>query len=88
MNLVELHQIPKFSELFEDWRFKALIIHLQANPGPRTHIGAADSTTLVNNEGCWKGWFACLDAMKSASNPPAGDPDRKKVAPYSGAPRT
>lgn len=83
MNLTELHNIPNFSGLFDDARFKGLIHYLQANPEPTSNKGVGDATLIIRSEGAFQGWYECI---KTALNtrpkaPEVGEP--KKSPAYS-----
>lgn len=72
MTLTELHNIPNFSGLFDDARFKGLIHYLQANPEPTSNKGAGDATMIIRSEGAFQGWYECIKtALNTAPKAPA-----------------
>lgn len=82
MTLAELHNIPNFSGLFEDIRFKGLIHYLQANPEPTSNKGTGDATTIIRSEGAFQGWYECIKtALQTIPKAPAV-PEPKKSPAY------
>lgn len=77
MTQSELHNIPKFTELFEDTRFKEALVYLRANfPGKDEASGDE-----------WRGYFAALDKLESLKRPPSANTGKaERSAPYTSSP--
>jgi len=81
MTLQQLHEIPKFSELFIDRRFIAAIAYMREHPRPR-NTGGSDATAIIKNEGSWCGWFDFAQELEALSKPPSQPETFKRSSPY------
>jgi len=82
MTLHQLHEIPKFAELFDDERFKALMAHRRQNirRAPlQTHTHAE---AIIHTGGFRDGWLEALD-IEELRKPPATDTPQPKQQLYS-----
>jgi hypothetical protein len=81
MTLQNLHEIPKFVELFSDHRFVAAMIYMREHPEAlqNNHI---DATMIIRNEGQWKGWFGFARELEALSKPPVQTAPLERVRPY------
>lgn len=83
----QLHEIPKFVELFEDPRF------IQLSNYMREHIGKSLFDTAQNAEamifrGAFKdGWLDAINAMPTLATPPRPDAPPKDQRLYAERPR-
>jgi len=81
MTHAELHEIKDFAGLFEDRRFKALMIYMRENPNPKKNAALNEPTAIIRSEGAWHGWFECLSEQENLRHPPRPIPTKSERQP-------
>lgn len=86
MTLADLHNIPKFAELFSDARFIALL-HYQREHIIEMRVTANYPEMLIWRGAHKEGWLDAINDMQDRVQPPklAGEPRRENL--YAQAPR-
>lgn len=83
MTLIELHQIPDFTELFVDPRFVGLMMYLQVN---RPRANSAEPHGMIRDSGRLEAYLEILEKMQEVKRLPEGRPNIPRPAPYQSAP--
>jgi len=87
MTLQDLHNISKFTELFADPRFVALLHYHREHIG-KSHLDNAHTTeALIHRGGFRDGWLEAINEMPKLENPPKPEPEKRDGRLYSERPR-
>lgn len=83
MTQADLHQIPKFAELFEDARFKALIQFRREHIGRAPFYNSSTSEAIIHSGGYKDGWLDGINSFEELRHAPRPDESPKKESLYS-----